>query len=63
MFPTSDRLRFPFRVTAVGPGYIDLDRPLPVDVRLAWRPAVYPFGSTASHSGLEHFSVQFRWAT
>ncbi|KAI7841528.1 hypothetical protein COHA_004699 [Chlorella ohadii] len=63
MFPTRDRVRFPFRVVDVGPNYIDIDRPLPIELRPAWTPVIVPFTSSTSDSGLEHFTVRFKWDT
>ncbi|KAI7841529.1 hypothetical protein COHA_004700 [Chlorella ohadii] len=63
MFAGNDRLRFPFRVIAKGNGYIDIDRPLPIELRPAWTPVIVPFASTATESGLEHFTVQFKFDT
>lgn len=63
MFPGNDRLRFPFRVLARGDGWIDIDRPLPIELRPAWTPVIVPFASTASGSGLEQFTIQFKWDT
>lgn len=36
-FPNNDRLRFPFRVSAIGDGYIEFDQPLPIDIRMLWQ--------------------------
>ncbi|KAI7841645.1 hypothetical protein COHA_004665 [Chlorella ohadii] len=63
MFPTKDRVRFPFRVVDVGPNYINIDRPLPIELRPAWTPVIVPFTSTTSDSGLEHFTARFKWST
>ncbi|PSC70392.1 Leukotriene A-4 hydrolase isoform A [Micractinium conductrix] len=63
MFPRNDRLRMPFKVTAVGDGWIELDCPLPIDLRLAWQPAVFPYAPTVQHSGIEDLTFQFRWDT
>jgi hypothetical protein len=63
MFPNNDRLRSPFRVVAKGDGWIDTDRPLPIELRPAWTPVIVPFASTASESGLEHFTIQFKFDT
>ncbi|KAL4419158.1 hypothetical protein ABPG77_009134 [Micractinium sp. CCAP 211/92] len=63
MFPNNDRLRMPFKVTAVGDGWIDIDRPLPIDLRLRWNPAIYAYAPTVQHSGIEDLTFQFRWDT
>lgn len=36
-FSGSDHLRFPSRVTKVGKGYIELERPVPWDLRTQWQ--------------------------
>lgn len=36
-FAGTDHIRFPSRITAVGPGWIQLQRPLPYDVRTQWQ--------------------------
>lgn len=61
MFPNNDRLRFPFKVTAVGDGWIDIDRPLPIDLRLRWEPALYTYAPSVQHSGIEGFTFEFKW--
>ncbi|KAL4430794.1 hypothetical protein ABPG75_006050 [Micractinium tetrahymenae] len=63
MFPNNDRLRMPFKVTAVGAGWIEIDRPLPIDLRLRWNPAIYSYAPTVQHSGIEDLTFQFRWDT
>ncbi|KAL4430798.1 hypothetical protein ABPG75_006054 [Micractinium tetrahymenae] len=63
MFPNNDRLRFPFKVTAVGAGWIQIDRPLPINLRLRWSPAIYSYAPTVQHSGIEDLTFQFRWDT
>lgn len=36
-FQGSDHIRFPTRVVAKGPGWIQLERPLPYDIRTRWQ--------------------------
>ena len=52
-----ERIRFASRVTAVGPGWVQLDRPLPYDLRTAWQPGVYAFTQYVQHSGWEDFTI------
>ncbi|KAL4458885.1 hypothetical protein ABPG75_013750 [Micractinium tetrahymenae] len=59
-FSGSDHLRFPSRVTKVGQGYIELERPVPWDLRTEWQPVVHKFASTTQHSGVERLTIQFR---
>ncbi|KAL4434078.1 hypothetical protein ABPG75_000519 [Micractinium tetrahymenae] len=63
MFPDVDRLRMPFRVVAKGDGWVEVDRPLPIDLRLGWKPAIYPWAPTVQHSGIEDLTIQFKWDT
>lgn len=49
------------RVSRVGPTWIELERPLPYDLRMEWRPAVYTFATPLQHSGFEDFTVKFKW--
>lgn len=37
MFYGKERVRFVSKVVAVGPGWVQFERPLPYDVRLKWR--------------------------
>lgn len=37
MFYGKDRIRFVSRVVAVGPGWVQFERPLPYDVRTKWK--------------------------
>ncbi|PSC67722.1 band 7 [Micractinium conductrix] len=56
-----ERIRFASRVSRVGPTWIELERPLPYDLRMEWRPAVYTFATPLQHSGFEDFTVKFKW--
>jgi hypothetical protein len=47
------------RVAAVESGGIELERPLPVDVELAFDPRVVAFDPSVSELGVEHLTVRF----
>ncbi|EFN53345.1 hypothetical protein CHLNCDRAFT_137073 [Chlorella variabilis] len=58
-----ERIRFISRVSAVGSGWIELERPLPYDLRPEWQVAVYSFEHSVQHVGYEDFTVEFQWDT
>ncbi|KAL4433787.1 hypothetical protein ABPG75_000228 [Micractinium tetrahymenae] len=58
---SGERIRFASRVRRVGDGWVELERPLPYDVRLGWEPALYSFATPLQHSGFEGFTVDFQW--
>ncbi|KAF8061409.1 hypothetical protein HT031_004500 [Scenedesmus sp. PABB004] len=50
------------RVTAVGPDWIELERPLHVDVALAFKPTLYrSFNFKVTGVGVEDLTVEFPW--
>ncbi|EFN53338.1 hypothetical protein CHLNCDRAFT_137066 [Chlorella variabilis] len=63
VFPKSDHIRMASRVSAVGDGWIELERPLPWDMREQWAPVLHRFAPTVQNSGLEGFTVEFAWST
>lgn len=48
------------RVNAVGPNWIDLERPLPYNLRAAWKPTVHRFMPMLNDRvGVEGLSMEF----
>jgi hypothetical protein len=47
------------RIVALGEGSIELERPLPVDVELAWSPRVRAFEPSVAQVGIEHLTIRF----
>lgn len=54
-------VRFLSRVRSVSGNSIELERPLPYDVRLEWTPEIHRFGPTVQEVGVEHLSIHFPW--
>jgi hypothetical protein len=50
---------FVARVVAIDRGAIEIDRPLPFAIRLAWQPTVYSFVPTVTEAGIEQMGFQF----
>ena len=48
------------RVSAVGDGWIELERPLQYDIQTAWQVWVYRFETPLQHSGYEDFTIVFK---
>ncbi|PSC77016.1 band 7 isoform A [Micractinium conductrix] len=61
VFPKSDHIRMASRVAAIGDGWIELERPLPWDLRRKWQPVLHAFAPSVQHSGLEGFTIEFDW--
>ncbi|KAL4458884.1 hypothetical protein ABPG75_013749 [Micractinium tetrahymenae] len=57
---SGERIRFVSRVTAVGPGWVELERPLLYDVRPEWQVYIYSFETPLQHVGYENFTVEFQ---
>jgi len=55
----SHKVWLPCRVVSVGKGRMTIDRFLPLDVQLAWRPAVKQFAPSVTESGIEELSFLF----
>src|SRR4030095_14416545 len=49
------------RIKSVSRNQIELERPLPYDVRLEWTPEVHRFVPTVQEGGIEHLSLHFPW--
>jgi hypothetical protein len=67
MPPGSDLLgaraavRFLSRVKSVSGNQIELERPLPYDVRADWTPEIHRFVPSVQEVGIEHLSIHFPW--
>ncbi|PSC76403.1 Zinc finger CCCH domain-containing 64 [Micractinium conductrix] len=57
---SSPRIRFASRVTAVGPGWVELERPLLYNIVPEWEVSVYSFQASVQHSGFEGFTIEFQ---
>lgn len=55
-----DVVRFSSRITAVGPNYIELERPLAYEVRLAWTPEVHSLTNAVQNVGIEDLTIKFK---
>jgi len=56
---TPSIVRFLSRVNRVTGKTIELERPLPYDVRREWKPEIHRFSPTLTEFGLEHISIHF----
>lgn len=54
-------VRFLSRVKSVAGSQLELERPLPYDVRPEWAPEVHRFAPTVREFGVEHLSLHFPW--
>lgn len=50
------------RVTAVGPDWVQIERPLTANVSLEWAPRFHEFQPQISSSGIEDLTIRFKWA-
>ena len=60
---TPSVVRFLSRVKSVSGNQIELERPLPYDVRLEWTPEIHKFMPSVQEIGVEHLSLHFPWTT
>jgi hypothetical protein len=58
---TRSVVRFLSRVRAVSGNQIELERPLPYDVRPEWGPEIHRFVPSVQEVGVEHLSIHFPW--
>ena len=58
---TSHVVRFLSRIKSVSGNKIELERPLPYDVRPEWTPEIHRFAPTVQEFGIEHLSIHFPW--
>src|SRR5215207_5824621 len=54
-------VRFLSRVKSVAGNRVELERPLPYDVRAEWTPEVHRFVPSVQEFGVEHLSLHFPW--
>jgi hypothetical protein len=54
-------VRFLSRVKSTAGNQIELERPLPYDVRAEWTPELHRFVPTVREFGVEHLSLHFPW--
>src|SRR5882762_3098541 len=59
---TPSVVRFLSRVKSVSGKQIELERPLPYDVRPEWTPEIHRFVPTIQEVGIEHLSIHFPWS-
>jgi len=59
---TPNIVRFLSRVKRSNSRTIELERPLPYDVKLEWSPQIHLFKPTVKEVGIEHLSVRFPWS-
>jgi hypothetical protein len=59
---TKEVVRFLSRVKSTTGNKIELERPLPYDVRAEWTPEVHRFTPSIQEFGLEHLSIHFPWS-
>jgi hypothetical protein len=60
---TRSVVRFLSRVKSVSGKQIELERPLPYDVRPEWTPEIHQFLPTVQELGVEHLSIHFPWSS
>ena len=58
---TRSVVRFLSRVKSVSGNQIELERPLPYDVRAEWAPEIHRFVPSVQEVGVEHLSIHFPW--
>ncbi|HVQ36988.1 MAG TPA: glycosyl hydrolase family 28-related protein [Pyrinomonadaceae bacterium] len=59
---TPSVVRFLSRVKRVSGNQVELERPLPYDVRLEWAPELHTFSPSVQEVGIEHLSIHFPWS-
>jgi len=59
---TPNIVRFLSRVRSRSGNLIELERPLPYDVRLEWKPEIHTFSPSIEEFGIEHLSFRFPWS-
>jgi pectate lyase-like protein len=59
---TRSIVRFLSRVKAVSGKTLELERPLPYDVRAEWTPEIHRFVPSLQEFGIEHLSIHFPWS-
>jgi hypothetical protein len=59
---TRSIVRFLSRVKTASATKIELERPLPFDVRAEWTPEIHRFVPSLQEFGVEHLSIHFPWS-
>ena len=59
---TRSVVRFLSRVKSIAGNQVELERPLPYDVRPEWTPEIHRFAPSLSEVGVEHLSIHFPWS-
>ena len=59
---TKSVVRFLSRVRRVKGTQIELERPLPYDIRMEWSPEIHRFNPTVKELGIESLALHFRWS-
>lgn len=54
-------VRFLSRIQSAADNRIELERPLPYDVRPKWIPEIHRFTPSSEEIGIEHLSIHFPW--
>ena len=62
LFGTSHVVRFLSRVKSMAGNTLELERPLPYDVRPEWTPEIHRFSPSVREVGIERLSIQFPWS-
>lgn len=58
---TRSVVRFLSRVKSLSGNQVELERPLPYDVRTEWSPKIHGFAPSVQEVGVEHLSIHFPW--
>jgi hypothetical protein len=58
---TPNVVRFLSRVKSASANRIELERPLPYDLRPEWTPEIHRFVPSVQEFGIEHLSIHFPW--
>ena len=59
---TKNVVRFLSRVKSTSADSMELERPLPYEVRADWKPEIHRFKPSIQEFGLEHLSIHFPWS-
>ena len=46
----------------MGDGWVELERPLPYNVRPEWRAQLHRYNATVQDSGIQDLSIKFEWS-
>ncbi len=62
LFGTPHVVRFLTRVKSASGADLELERPLPYDIRPEWTPEIHRFDPSVQEVGIEHLSIRFPWS-